>query len=145
MILHHVPHCARFLEISTATAHADGFADSDLHMLNRLAAPELLEDGIRKPEHHDVLHRLLAQIMIDAKDLPLARVSQQMIIQHAGTLQIVPERFLHHHPLPKGIALLPTSQQSSRVQLIDHLPKKTRRDREIKYQIISQPLIAVFG
>ena len=46
MILHHVTHRARFLKVSSTATNANGFADRDLHMLNCLAAPELLEDSV---------------------------------------------------------------------------------------------------
>ena len=47
------------------------FADGDLDVIDGLAVPEPLEDRVGEPEHQDVLHRLLAQVMVNAEDLLL--------------------------------------------------------------------------
>jgi hypothetical protein len=36
-----------------------------------LAGPELFENRVRKPEHQNILHRFLAEVMVDAEDLLL--------------------------------------------------------------------------
>jgi hypothetical protein len=139
--LHHIADGACFLKISAATAHADVFAHGNLHVLDGLTIPQLLEDGVGETEHHNVLHRFLAEIMIDAQHLPLTRVLHQLSIEFAGGLQIVPERFLHHHALPKWVALFPPLQQLRIMQMIHHTTKETRRDGEIKNQIVGEPFI----
>ena len=74
MILHHVAHRARLFKISPAPFHANVLAHRHLHVLDRLAVPQLLKQRVGKPEHHDVLHRLLAQIVVNPENLPLAHV-----------------------------------------------------------------------
>ena len=40
-------------------------------MINVAAIPDRLEDAVGKTKGHDVLHRLFAQVVIDAVDLLL--------------------------------------------------------------------------
>ena len=72
VILHHVTQRARVLEIPTTPANADVLTDCALHVLDRLAVPQLFKDRIGKAEHQDVLHHLLPQIVVDSENLPLA-------------------------------------------------------------------------
>src|SRR5436190_1933710 len=69
VILYHVAQRARFLVITSASAHADLFANGDLHMVNGIAIPKPLEDGVGETEHQNVLHRFLAKIMVNAENL----------------------------------------------------------------------------
>src|SRR5690349_16864162 len=43
----------------------------DLDMVNILAIPDRLDDGVGEPEGEDVLHRLFAEIVVNAIDLLL--------------------------------------------------------------------------
>ena len=52
---------------SGAGADAEGFGAGDLDVVDVVAMPDGLEQGVGKAEDQDVLHRLLAEIMVDAK------------------------------------------------------------------------------
>ena len=43
----------------------------NLNVIDIPAIPDRFENRVIEPEHHDVLHRFFAQIMIDAVDLAL--------------------------------------------------------------------------
>jgi len=47
------------------------FEHRNLHMVDVVAVPERLEDGIGEAKDHDVLHGLFAQVVVEAVDLPL--------------------------------------------------------------------------
>ncbi len=83
--------------------------------------------------------------MVDAENLSLARVAQQVVVQQVRRLEVVPERFLHHHALPMLVPLLDTVQQVGGVQLIDHLAEQAGRDREIKNEFAGEGLVAKPG
>ncbi len=100
MVLNHVPQSARFLVITAAPAHAQVFADGDLNVIYRFPVPEAFENRIRKTEHQNVLHRFLAEIMINAEDLLFLREARQFRVQLRGRFQIVTEGFFHDDPLP---------------------------------------------
>ena len=71
MVRHHVAQCAGFLIEAATGFHADGFGDGDLHVVDAVAVPHRLEHPVGEAQRHDVLHRLLAEEMIDAVDLML--------------------------------------------------------------------------
>ena len=78
MVLDHVAESSGFFVIATALADAKFLADGDLHVIDGFAIPKALENGIGETEHQDVLNRFFAQVMIDAEDLVLASVAQQL-------------------------------------------------------------------
>ena len=47
---------------------AERLGDSDLHARDGVAVPDALEDGVAETEHQQVLHRLLAEVVVDAED-----------------------------------------------------------------------------
>src|SRR5204863_2761886 len=99
-ILNHVPERAGFLVITASLADDELFTDRDLNVINGVAIPKPLENGVRETEHQNVLHGLFAKIMVNAEDLLFASVLEQFAIQLAGGFQIVAERFFDHDALP---------------------------------------------
>ncbi|MGY4378946.1 hypothetical protein ACVWZ3_006585 [Bradyrhizobium sp. i1.3.6] len=53
-------------------------------MVDMVAIPDRLEHAVGKAQHQDVLHRLLAEIMIDPVDLVLVHDLQEIGIQRLG-------------------------------------------------------------
>src|SRR5882724_4369371 len=72
--------------------------------------------------------------MIDAVDLIFFQYTLNLAIQGLGRLQIVPERFLDHNASPAPLLLV---RQSGGSKVLDNLPKKLRRRRQIKHVIAS--------
>ena len=60
------------LVVAAAPLDAQRLGDGDLHVVDVAAVPDRLEDAVGEAEHHDVLHRLLAEVVVDAVDLLLA-------------------------------------------------------------------------
>ena len=52
---------------------------------------------LRKAKHQNILHRLFAEIVIDAEDLVLVKDGVDLVIQLARRIEIVAERLLNHH------------------------------------------------
>ena len=102
VILDHVPHDAGlFVELSTS-CDAERFGHRDLDVLHVVPVPDGFEKGVGEAEIEDILHRLLAQVVVDAKDAMLVKLLVQHIVERAGGRQIAPERFFHHHPGATG-------------------------------------------
>ena len=73
--------------IRTAPAgHAHLLGDRDLHRADVPAVPQRLEDAVAKPQRQDVLHCLLAEIVIDPVHLRLIEHGRNVPAQGAGTL-----------------------------------------------------------
>ena len=64
-------------------------------------SPDYLPERVNtSPEHPEILHHLLAQVMVDPVDFLLFKQSCQVIRQLVGTLQVFTEWFLHHNAGP---------------------------------------------
>ena len=69
--------------IGAAPADADRFGHGDLDVVDVLRVPERLEQDIGKAHRHQVLHRLLAEVMVDPVDLAFAEMRRQRRVQRA--------------------------------------------------------------
>ena len=67
-------------------------------MVDVVAVPNRLENRIGKPQHQDVLHRLLAEVVVDAIDLLFVEDAVQRVVELVGTSGIAAERFFDHDP-----------------------------------------------
>ena len=80
-------------------------------MIDVVAVPHRLENGVGKPQHENVLHGLLAQIVIDAVDLGLAKYGVHRVVQPASRLQVRAKGFFNHDP-PRTIRFIGQSALS---------------------------------
>ena len=71
MVLDHVAYGAGFFVVSASPLNTERLRDSNLYMINMRVIPHRLQQDVGETQRHEVLHRLLAQIMIDAKDVSL--------------------------------------------------------------------------
>ena len=72
-------------------------------MVDVLVVPKRLKDRIRKSKHHDVLRRLLPEVMIDSVGVLLIEHSLHLFIELVGSLPIFSKRLLNDHPSPATI------------------------------------------
>jgi hypothetical protein len=75
-------------------------------VVDGVAVPQPLEDRVGKAEHQDVLHRLLAQVVVDAEELLLVGELGQFLTEALRRRQVRAEGFLHDEPLPTGALFL---------------------------------------
>ena len=106
MVLDHVAQRAGLLVVAAAALDAGGLGDRDLHVVDHVAAPGALDHRVGEPEHQDVLHGLLAEVMVDPEDLRLVEDPADDPAQLAGARQVVPDRLLEHDP---GVLRRPAS------------------------------------
>jgi hypothetical protein len=111
-ILDHVAQRACLLEVSPAPGDAVRLRDRDLHVIDRLAAPRPLDHRVREPEDQDVLDRLLAHVMVDAKDSRLVEHLADDPSELAGARQVAPYRLLKHDARAVPQVALPDSQDN---------------------------------
>ena len=65
-----------------------------------IGAQHRLDEPVREPEHEDVLHRLLAEEVVDAEDLVFAPALVQLLVERERGREIGAERLLDHQPAP---------------------------------------------
>ena len=67
-------------------------------MLDQAAPPERLEQGVAEPQRHQILHGLLAEVMIDAVNLLFGEGRADLCIDQIGGSHVVAERLFEDHP-----------------------------------------------
>src|SRR5215470_8701643 len=100
MIGDHVAQRAGLFVITHAATDALRFRRSDLDVVHIIAVPDRLEHRVAEAEENDVLHSLLAEIMIYAIDLILAEDVREQVVQLARGFQVASERFFDHDARP---------------------------------------------
>ena len=97
MVLHHVAQRADAVVIGHAALQTDGFPHGDLNMINRPGIPERLEHDIAKAQRQQVLHRFLAQIMIDAENLLFGEQGANPVVHLLRRRQILAYGLFHRN------------------------------------------------
>src|SRR6266404_845683 len=69
----------------------------DLYVLDQAPPPQRLEQRIAEAQRHEVLHGLLAEIMIDTVDLLLGEHGAHLLVDEIGGRRIVTQRLFEHH------------------------------------------------
>src|SRR5581483_3728595 len=133
VVRNHVTQCARGVEIPAALLDTDSLRIRDLYVIDVPPVPDRLEDRVVETEHEYVLHRLFAEIVIDAVNLVLRQDRLDLPVESARRFQIAPKRLLDYDPPPFPVVL---PGQLALSQLLHNRSKKFRGDREIK-KIIS--------
>ena len=72
VVLDHVAQRADAVVVARTALDAERLADGDLDLVDVRGAQHRLDEPVREPEHEDVLHRLLAEEVVDAEDLVFA-------------------------------------------------------------------------
>ena len=96
VVLHHVPHRARFVIIGPAPADIDRLRHSDLDVIDVMVVPKWLEQNIAKADGHQVLHRLFAKVVVDPVNLFFFEVFGERRVQRFSGLQITTKGFFHN-------------------------------------------------
>ena len=76
MVLDHVAQQSGLFVVGAAILYTQFFRHGNLHVIDIAPVPERLKDSVGEPEHQQILHRFLAQIVVDAVDL--------IFFEHAG-------------------------------------------------------------
>ena len=98
VVLHDVADGAGLLVERPAPLHAERLGHRDLHAMHVVTVPDRLQKRIRESKVDQVLHRLLAQEMIDAKDLRLVEVTEQHLVELAGTVEVAAKGLFNDDP-----------------------------------------------
>ncbi len=95
---HHVLERTGRLVEADAVVDGQRLGHVDLDVVDVVAVPDWLEEAVGEPEGQDVLHRLLAEEVVDAEDLLLVEDLVQHVVERDRTGQVGAERLLHDHP-----------------------------------------------
>jgi hypothetical protein len=130
VVLQDVADRARGVVVAAAAGfHADRLGDGDLHQLDVFLVPQRLEEGVAEAEHQQVLHRLLAEVVVDAVELVLAQQAEQRIIEGTRARQIGAEGLLHHHPARQMVMLI---EQADRLEVLHRRQAEIGLHRQVE-------------
>src|SRR5580693_4329812 len=97
-----------------------------------VAIPDRLEQAVGEAQHQNVLHRLLAQIMVDAKNLILAEDPEQLAIELPRRSEIGTER-LFDDDAPPGAVIF--TRQPRLAEMAADRRETGRRRRQIEQAV----------
>src|SRR5262245_52419877 len=100
MIGHHIAQRACLFVIARAASNAFRFRRRNLDVVHIVAVPDRLEHRVAEAKENDVLHSLLAEIMIYTIDLILVEDVGDQVVQLARGFQVASERFFDHDARP---------------------------------------------
>ena len=95
MILDHVAHGAGFFVVVAASFDTQGLGNGDLHMIDVSAIPHRLQQDVGETERHEVLHGLLAEVVIYAEDISLQEYRPDHVVDDGGALTVFANRLLY--------------------------------------------------
>ena len=128
VVLHHVAQGAGLLVEGAAAFDTEGFSHGDLYVVNVVALPDRLEDAVGEAEDEQILNGLFAEIVIDAKDLALAKDSVDLVVEFAGGVEVVAERFFDDD----GDAALLGPRHAVRAKILNDAGEKLGRSCEVE-------------
>src|SRR5580704_5309850 len=138
MVRHHVTECAGCLVEAASLFHTNRFRRSDLHMVNSIAIPYRFKQTIGEAERHNVLNRILAEEMVDPKDLILVQCALDAGVQFARRVEAVAKRLVEDDASPKwrlAALVFALIGELRLTELLDDGAEQAVGDREIKDDI----------
>src|SRR5919106_6393686 len=100
MVLDHVAYHAGPVVISGTCADALALSRRDLHMIDVMAVPDRLEARVREAKYQHVLHRLFAQVVINAEELLFLDDFKELTVEGSRRRFVVAEGFFNDDPTP---------------------------------------------
>ena len=100
MVLDHVAGRADAVVVAGPATKADVLGHGDLHVVDVVGVPDRLEQLVGEAQRQDVLHGLLAEVVVDAEHRLLGEDVVDDLVELARALQVVRERLIDHHPAP---------------------------------------------
>jgi len=128
MVLHDIADGPDFFVKGAAALHAELFRHGDLNVLHVVSIPDRLQEGVGEAEKQQVLHRLLAQVVVDAKDGAFLEYLVQGTVKGLCARKVAPERLFHDHPC--------IGRATGFRKALSDVGKHARRNREI----VNRPL-----
>ncbi len=106
-------------------------------MVDVFLVPQRLEDRVAKTHDQNVLHRFLAEIMVDAKDLSLIEGGGERRVHVARAVEVAPDRLFDNHARERS-AFIGRRDQAGGAQLLNAGLYQRRRDRQVENAVSRQ-------
>ena len=129
VVLDHVAGGADAVVVAGAAADAAVLGHRDLHVVDVVGVPDRLEHGVGEAHRQDVLHRLLAEVVVDPEDRARVEDAGEDAVELLRGLEVVAERLLDDDPAPRVRAPV---GEAVLLELADDGAEEARRDREVE-------------
>ena len=93
MALEHVAEDAGVFVVAAAVAYVEVFENGDLDVIDVVAVPERLEDGVAKAKYDEVLDGVFAEVVIDAEELVLVGAGVDGVVEITSGVEVCTEGF----------------------------------------------------
>ena len=113
------------LVVASPVPHAHRLGHGDLDVVDVVAVPNGLEKGVGEAEGEDVLHGLLAQVVVDPVDLALVEKAGKGGVEPLRRSQVLPKRLLNHDARRQR-------RKPRRFQALRNHPDQRRRRGEVE-------------
>ena len=133
VVLHHVAHRTGAFVKAATLFHTQLFGHGDLDVGDVLAPPQGLEQRVAKSQCKQVLHRGLAQVVVDAKDLLFLEHLAHGCVDRAVGRQVVAQRLFEHDACFGGV-------QATGGELLTHRGEQARRGGQVHDHAVSLAL-----
>ncbi len=144
MVLDDVPRDPDLFVEVDAPLDPDVLGHGDLHVVDVLARPEGLEDGVAEAEDEEVLDRLFPEVVIDPVDLALVEEREQLAVERPRRREVGAEGLLHDHPLVgRVLRVRGRDDEPALLQPADDLGDLVGPDREVKEPVTAGPALLV--
>ncbi len=144
MVLDDVSRYPDLLVEVDAPLDPDVLGHGDLHMIDVLARPEGLEDGVAEAEDEEVLDRLFPEVVIDPVDLALVEEREQLAVERLGRAEVDAEGLLHDHALVgRVLRVRGRDDEPALLQAADDLGDLVRPDRQVKEPVAAGAALLV--
>src|SRR4029453_9146333 len=97
MILNHIANGASLVVETSPTLDTEIFGHRDLDALDVVAIPKRLDKRVRKAKDHEVIHRPLSKVVVDAKNIFFSKRTKQNLIQLTRGFEVVPKRLFDNY------------------------------------------------
>ena len=131
VVLHHVAQRAGVVVVAPAPFDAHGLRDGDLHVIDGSRLPQRLEQRVREAQRQQVLHRLLAEVVIDAKYLVFAERPAHGFVDLDARGEILADGLLEDH------ATVQAGEARGRQTLAGGAVQLRRRGHEIQHAVVA--------
>jgi hypothetical protein len=141
VILDHVAQRAGVVVVAAAAFDADRLGRRDLHAIDVAPVPDRFEDHVGEAQRHDVLHRLFAEIVVDAVDGFSSKTLLTSACSARAESRSVPNGFSMMMRVQPGCSFGPRPAASSMSTIVANT---RRRRREIEEPVARVPSRASF-
>lgn len=100
MVLDDIPNDAILVKVPHAPIRPEILAENDLHVADKVAAPQRLKDEVGKAQHCQIFDELFAQVVVDAVDLILGQVLAQLLREGLEGGAVPAKGLFHDDPAP---------------------------------------------